>query len=600
MISKVPLRIKFLALLLVGVLTVTIATLLVVRQTIERQVRNEITGDLRNSVLTFKTFQQKREVTQSHYAELLADLPNIKAMMTTKDVATIQDAANEIWLHSGSGSDLLVLADPSGKVMAVNAATHDVTGALAQEALARSSTADASISWWFLGGHLYEVFLNPIYSGRTPNNHFLGVLAVGYEINQQVIKDVSSIASSQVTFLYGNSVVASTITPANEPEFARKLREVSGPEGLDGRDLQLGNERYLATSVDLTPGAQPSVYLSVLKSYDVATARFRGLYQTLVALGIAALFGESFLAFAVFRRFTRPLEKLVEGVRALGKGDFAYPLDVHGRDELAEVTASFIRMRDSLQETQRQLLDSERLATIGRMASSISHDMRHQLTAIMANSEFLCERNLDAEQAEEFYQEIRAAVGQMADLIDSLLEFSRTRGALSLSYASIEETLQRAIRSVQSHPSAYRVHISLSCEGSSDGWFDPKKLERVFYNLLVNGCQATPPGAGEVEAHLREIPGGVEITIRDNGGGIPDRIRDKIFEPFVSYGKENGTGLGLTIVQKILEDHGGTIMLADSSAGQTTFKITIPFSHSSEDAPEPAAAVVSNKISSTK
>jgi len=290
----------------------------------------------------------------------------------------------------------------------------------------------------------------------------------------------------------------------------------------------------------------------------------------------------------------------VEGVRALGKGDFNYPLDVHGRDELAEVTASFIRMRDSLQETQRQLLDSERLATIGRMASSISHDMRHQLTAIMANSEFLCERNLDAEQAEEFYQEIRAAVGQMADLIDSLLEFSRTRGALSLSYASIEETLQRAIRSVQSHPSAYRVHITLSCEGNSDGWFDPKKLERVFYNLLVNGCQATPLGAGEVEAHLSEISGGVEITIRDNGGGIPDRIRDKIFEPFVSYGKENGTGLGLTIVQKILEDHGGTIMLADSSAGRTTFKITIPFSHSSEDAPEPAAAVVSNKISSTK
>src|SRR5438552_4620704 len=150
MISKVPLRLKFLALLLVGVLTVTIATLLVVRQTVEHQVRAEIVGDLRNSVLTFKTFQQKREITQSHYAELLADLPNIKAMMTTKDVATIQDAANETWLHSGSGSDLLVLADPNGKVMAVNAASRTVTGTMAQEELARSSTAEASTYWWFL------------------------------------------------------------------------------------------------------------------------------------------------------------------------------------------------------------------------------------------------------------------------------------------------------------------------------------------------------------------------------------------------------------------------------------------------------------------
>ena len=90
------------------------------------------------------------------------------------------------------------------------------------------------------------------------------------------------------------------------------------------------------------------------------------------------------------------------------------------------------------------------------------------------------------------------------------------------------------------------------------------------------------------------------VTVRDNGGGIPERIRDKIFEPFVSYGKENGTGLGLTIVQKILEDHGATIALADTAEGNTTFKISIPLSQSAEDAPEPDKAAVSNKISSTK
>src|SRR5258708_27236825 len=137
-----------------------------------------------------------------------------------------------------------------------------------------------------------------------------------------------------------------------------------------------------------------------------------------------ALRGQSALAFAICRRYTRPLDKLVAGVRALGKGDFAYPLDVHGRDELAEVTASFIRMRDDLQQTQRQLLESERLATIGRMASSISHDLRHQLTAVVANSEFLSESNLDAAQSEELYQEISNEVDRMTELIDSPLAFS--------------------------------------------------------------------------------------------------------------------------------------------------------------------------------
>ena len=124
MLSKLPLRLKFLALLLAGVLTVTIATLLVVRQTVDHQVRAEITGDLRNSVLTFRTFQQKREVAQAHYAQLLADLPNIKAVMTT-NVATIQDVANDIW-HD-TGSDLMVLADPNGRPQQI-AASHDAVG----------------------------------------------------------------------------------------------------------------------------------------------------------------------------------------------------------------------------------------------------------------------------------------------------------------------------------------------------------------------------------------------------------------------------------------------------------------------------------------
>src|SRR5205807_1555600 len=203
---------------------------------------------------------------------------------------TIQDASKDTWRLSGS--DLLVLADSTGNVMAVHAASREVSEAMAQKELARSFPAEASTHWWFLGGHLYEVFLNPIYSGRPPDSQFLGVLAIGYEINQQVAKDVSSIATSGVTFLYGNSVVASTITPADEPEFARKLREASGPEGRESKELQLGSERYLATSVELTSGATPSVCLNVLKSFDKATASFHGLYQTLVALGIVALFGE--------------------------------------------------------------------------------------------------------------------------------------------------------------------------------------------------------------------------------------------------------------------------------------------------------------------
>jgi nitrogen-specific signal transduction histidine kinase len=94
---------------------------------------------------------------------------------------------------------------------------------------------------------------------------------------------------------------------------------------------------------------------------------------------------------------------------------------------------------------------------------------------------------------------------------------------------------------------------------------------------------------------MQETPSGVEITVSDNGVGIPEHLRARIFEPFVSYGKENGTGLGLTISQKILEEHGGTIKLADSSPGRTTFIMTVPLgSNADADARDEVPAVSSN------
>ena len=102
----------------------------------------------------------------------------------------------------------------------------------------------------------------------------------------------------------------------------------------------------------------------------------------------------SCLVFIFSHTLTRPLGTLVQGVRALlGRGDYQYPLVARGSDEVAEVTASFVRMPAGLQETQRRLIDAERLATIGQMASSISHDLRHSLAAVMANAEFLSDSN---------------------------------------------------------------------------------------------------------------------------------------------------------------------------------------------------------------
>src|SRR4029077_15494411 len=163
-------------------------------------------------------------------------------------------------------------------------------------------------------------------------------------------------------------------------------------------------------------------------------------------LGLLAVVVGSCMVFIFSHTLTRPLGTLVEGVRALGKGDYDYPLVVRGSDEVAEVTASFLRMRTGLQETQRRLIEAERLATIGRMASSISHDLRHSLAAVMANAEFLSDNNRSSAERDELYHEVLMAVEDMTDLIDSLLEFSRTRESLRPTYGDLGEGVEGSLQ----------------------------------------------------------------------------------------------------------------------------------------------------------
>ena len=576
----IRLRTKFLFSMVVVSAALTFTTLLVVRRTVQQEVRLGIQRDLQNSVSAFHNFQKQREVTLERSAALLADLPNVRALMTTHDPATIQDASRDLWQLAGS--DLLLLADSSGKVMALQTTPPEITVHKAQDFFPQLVSSDETRHWWYVEGHLYEVFLQDIYFGPASGRQALGYLLVGYEIDDRVARDLSRVAASEVAFRYGDAIVRSTLKPAQESELLRVAPRTGGPP--QGDQMPLGGETFLATSVDLpTPGG-PALSLWVLKSFDRATAFLSSLNELLLALGLTAVLAGSLLVFLISHTFTRPLENLVAGVRALELGDYAYPLQAQGGDEVAEVTGTFDRMRKNLQKTQRELLDSERLATIGRMASSISHDLRHSLAAVIANAEFLCESNLTPGQREDLYAEIRIAVNQMTELIESLLEFSRTRESLRPTYGDVRSAVDRAVQGVKAHPEFQRIRVRISCEGPTEGWFDFKKLERALLNLLLNACEVVPAESGKIDIELKRKGESLEIRIEDNGPGIAEAVRDRLFEPFVSHGKENGTGMGLTVVQKILQDHGGDITVERTSASGTTFRVNIPLNPSAENA----------------
>lgn len=553
----------------------TTTSLVLVQRSVETNVRRNIAVSLRDSVAAFQDFRHEREAMLTNDVALLADLPITRAIMTSPDAVTIQDASQSI--SEIANSDLFVLVDRRGKVVGLHTKSSGFTPAEAQKHFQESLGEDhgASSHWWLGGHHLYQTFIESIYRGNRTDGTLLGFLVIGYEIDNRLATEVSKVAGSQVAFSYGDDVVASTL-PANEMQAAALPQLLAGHAHEETRDIQIGKERFLGTSLELSGSRTTPVRLTVLESYDQATKFLDQLNRYLLLLGLAAVMIGSGLVFFVSHTFTRPLGSLVEGVRALAAGDFHHPLDSRGGDEVAEVTRAFDRMRSSLLKSQRDLLESEQLATIGRMASSISHDLRHSLAAIVANAEFLCDSNLSPAQREELYQEVRTGVNLMTDLIDSLLEFARTRESLSPSYGNVAETIQRAAQAVRIHPRHHARHIDLLCDPHVSGWFDQRKLERALYNLLLNACEAAPVAGGIVEVAAADVSGAITISVCDNGPGVAESIRDRLFHPFVSYGKENGTGMGLAVVQKIVQDHGGAISLQRTAQGNTIFRIVLP------------------------
>ncbi len=553
----------------------TTITLLLVRRSVETNVRQSIAVNLRNSVAAFQDFRHERETMLTSDVALLADLPITRAIMTGADPVTIQDASKDI--YDIANSDLFVLVNRSGKVEALHTKTPGFTPEAAEKYFQQSLEEDRGESshWWLGGHHLYQTFVEPIYRGSRTDGTLLGFLVIGYEINDRLAGSVGKVAGSQVAFSCGDEVVATTLPP--QQTHSQSLEKLTtGSVGEEPRDIEIGRERFLATSLELSGSRETPVRLSVLESYDQATKFVDRLNRYLLLLSLAAIIVGSGLVFFISHTFTKPLSTLVDGVRALEGGDFHHPLDPRGSDEVAELTRAFDRMRASLLKSQQDLLESEQLATIGRMASSISHDLRHSLAAIVANSEFLCDSHLTPAQREELYQEVRTGVNLMTDLIDSLLEFARTRESLNPGHGNISETIQRAVQAARLHPRHHARSISVLCGAQVSGWFDQRKMERVLYNLLLNACEAAPVSGGVIEVSAGESSGAITIAVADNGPGIAESIRERLFHPFVSYGKENGTGLGLAVVQKIVQDHNAEIFVERTVQGMTVFRIVLP------------------------
>jgi signal transduction histidine kinase len=579
LMHRLRMRTTLLIPLLLLCLGCTPVSLLILQTIVRQQVQVSLASDLQHSVQTYQNLARQRRELLVREAALLADEPRLKALMTA-DSRTIADGSVEFW-HI-SGSDFLALLDRNGKLVVFfnhGAPLDRPMVGQGLESCLRHPDEPVLIA---LDRRLYEISIQPLVFGDKESGSQLGFVAVGYEVDERVAREVSEAAAAEVTFTVGDDIVASTLQPGMEQQLVNQGGALLHSP-TESRNIQLGKEDYLAASVplgDALPegrgGDVPQ--LVVLKSFEQATQLVHRVNRWVLTLVLVVLLAGAAMLVSISRTLTQPIEALVEGTRALARGNFDYRLSEDGVEEIRELSRAFERMRVELQRTQSDLLDSERLATIGRMASSISHDLRHYLSAMYANAEFLSNESLPHEEREELFLEVRTAVQGMTDLLDSLLLFTRTGRALQPAHDSIEGVIQRAVTMVRSHPAARDVRIVVSGLSRVEVWMDAKKLGRAVYNLLLNACQAARRGKDLplVTLDLVEDEQSLRIEISDNGPGVPESIRQTMFLPFVSEGKESGVGLGLTLAQQIAQEHGGTIELKETPGGHSIFVITLP------------------------
>ncbi len=315
---------------------------------------------------------------------------------------------------------------------------------------------------------------------------------------------------------------------------------------------------------------------------DVSLAKTAATLRTnmLTSIGIFLMFSSFalILGIIIYKKFIdKPVHHLVEATEVLGAGNLETPIPgTFDEDEFGKLADSFERMRQRLKEAQDSVIQKERLSTLGQMAGSIIHDFRSPMTVIGLSLDVLrLNSNLSPEKREELFSTIKETLKRMNKMTQELLEFSRGEMKLELHLYDVKEFTENIASLVE--PNLKEKHIVFQRQVNCDCFctFDKDRLSRAFLNIINNAEDAMPNG-GNIQFQVSRANGHVLFEVKDSGSGIPEEIKEKLFQPFVTFGKKKGTGLGLAITKKIIEEHRGEVSVESLVGKGTTFKIKLP------------------------
>ncbi len=303
---------------------------------------------------------------------------------------------------------------------------------------------------------------------------------------------------------------------------------------------------------------------------------------TSVALSLAA---GLFASWLIARGLARPIRELTGAMAVVGSGKLDYPVNATSRDEVGELARAFSRMTESLRDnvsklerTQAQLVQSEKLASIGEMSAAVAHGLRNPLASLRAAAQ-LVRRHPEAPSSREHLDAIVEEVDRLDRRISHLLSFSRPAP-----WHPMPERIERLVENLLpafAEPIRER-NVELRIDLPPDlpeVRVDPMQLEQALLELVANAVDAMPHGGSLGLAAARASDGRpgdeVVIEISDTGPGIPANVLPSVCEPFFTT-RQEGTGLGLAIAKRFVEQNGGRLEIDSTPGSGTTVRVRLP------------------------
>jgi two-component system, NtrC family, sensor kinase len=366
-----------------------------------------------------------------------------------------------------------------------------------------------------------------------------------------------------------------------------------------GREAVIELEPHSALEV-VVPSSDGAV-AAILHTDDAAASagplvRLLGLYSLLVGLVLLVA-----AYFALTRLIVRPLDALARAAERVALGARRFSVPQRGARELVDLagnlhimTEHLIREEEalrakvdeveratvSLREAQDRLIRSERLASVGRLAAGLAHEVGNPIAALLGLEELLLEGGLDASEQQDFLQRMRKETERIHRILRDLLQFARPGEKHELGLAA-QGNVAEAVADTAAliAPQKAMRDVELELEVLEDLPFvslGAEQLMQLVLNLLLNAVDALD-GGGRVRVAAERSPGGVRLVVEDNGPGVAVEVRERLFEPFVTT-KEigKGTGLGLAVCRGLVEAVGGSITLDTAFLEGARFVVELP------------------------